>query len=203
MTVTDMEGPSIADCPVTRNFVGCDVSAISGPAYSAMTAPSNYAEFSDANNEGDASDNCGITSVTYVDVANGSCPIMVTRTWTISDGTNPAVSCNQTLQVNAPPVALNCPADVNFTCQTQSAINTAFANWLNSFGFTGGCNAMGSFDGECPGADLRRFGHGNLQGGKRLRSRCNRHPYILCYCGTHEHHHCGSLYLSGQCDNPY
>jgi hypothetical protein len=154
VTVTDTESPSITTCPITRTFTGCDVSAISGPAYSATPAASSYAVFSDANNQGVGEDNCGITSVTYVDMANGTCPVVVTRTWTISDGVNPDASCNQTLQVNAPPVSLNCPSDVNLTCQTQSVINNAFANWLNSFGFTGGCNGSGSFDGGVPAAPV-------------------------------------------------
>ncbi|MBK7408014.1 MAG: hypothetical protein IPJ40_07990 [Saprospirales bacterium] len=151
VVVTDDDAPTITTCPITRNISGCDVSAISGPVYSAITAPSTYAEFSSANNQGDASDNCGIiTSVSYVDAPpSGICLIELIRTWTISDGTN-STSCNQTINVNAPAVVLNCPSDINLACQDQSSINIAFNNWLNSFGFSGGCNGSWSFDGGIP-----------------------------------------------------
>src|SRR5688572_32557919 len=77
--------PTITSCAVTRNLEGCDVSVITGPVYSATSASSTEAEFENATNQGVASDACGITSVTYIDVASMTCPIVVTRTWTLTD----------------------------------------------------------------------------------------------------------------------
>jgi hypothetical protein len=152
MADDDTESPVIADCPVTRNFTGCDLAAITGPAYSTTSATSSYAAFSNTNNQGAGSDNCAILSVTYQDAQTGTCPITVARTWTLSDGTN-STNCVQMLQVNAPTVVLNCPADVAETaCQTQTAIDAAFADWLSAFGFSGGCGANGAFDGGDPTA---------------------------------------------------
>ncbi|MBK8829722.1 MAG: hypothetical protein IPN60_02495 [Saprospiraceae bacterium] len=76
--------PTITTCAVTRNIEGCNTSAISGPAFSTVSAPSSEGEFENGTNLGVASDACGITSVTYIDVAVGVCPTVVTRTWTIS-----------------------------------------------------------------------------------------------------------------------
>jgi hypothetical protein len=98
--VVDDETPVITTCPVTRNIEGCDENAITGPAYSDISAGSTYAEFSDGTNQGVATDNCPIQTVTYQDAApSGTCPMEVIRTWTISDGTN-STSCTQTIVIN-------------------------------------------------------------------------------------------------------
>ena len=148
----DPEPPAISVCPVIRTFTGCDLNAISGPVFSATEATSSYAEFSHTNNQGDAGDNCVIAGVTYQDVQTSTCPITVARTWTLSDG-KATTSCVQTLQVNAPAVQLNCPNDAGEpACQSQTAIDAAFSDWLSAFGFMGGCSANGSFDGGTPSA---------------------------------------------------
>jgi hypothetical protein len=44
-------------------------------------------------------------------------------------------------------VTLSCPADATETAgQTQAAINAAFSAWINSFGFSGGCFPVGTFN---------------------------------------------------------
>jgi large repetitive protein len=68
ITVTDTELPVITTCPVDRSFADCDAASLTGPAFSTTTANSTYAEFADATNQGVATDNCGIVSVTYIDV---------------------------------------------------------------------------------------------------------------------------------------
>ncbi|MCK6695360.1 MAG: hypothetical protein L6Q97_25070, partial [Thermoanaerobaculia bacterium] len=141
-TVGDFIPPVISACPVTRNIDGCDVSVITGPAYSDEEAVSSYEEFSDATNQGVATDNCGITSVSYEDAATGTCPIVVTRTWTVSDGIN-STTCAQTININAPALAVTCPSNAMETaCQTQDAIDAAFADWIGAFSTSGGCNPV-------------------------------------------------------------
>ena len=48
--------------------------------------------------------------MTYIDVAAGTCPTVVTRKWTVSDACGHSATCNQTINVddNIPPV-LTCP----------------------------------------------------------------------------------------------
>ena len=142
VTVNDNEDPLISTCPVNRSFTGCDPGVITGPVYSATVANSTYAEFSDATNQGVATDNCGIVSVTYQDATSGTCPVVVMRTWTLEDAEGNEVSCIQTITINAPAVVLTCPANVTeSSCPDQTALNAAYSAWLASASFAGGCNA--------------------------------------------------------------
>jgi len=99
VTADPNSAPVFTICPVTRNFNGCTTASISGPAFSTIAANSSYAEFSNANNQGVATDNCAITSITYQDIANSACPIVVTRTWTLNDASGLTTTCQQTIRV--------------------------------------------------------------------------------------------------------
>ena len=92
--------PVITTCPVTRNITGCTTANISGPAFSALLTNSSYLEFGSMNNKGVASDNCSITTITYQDVATTSCPIVVSRTWTLGDASGLTSTCIQIINVN-------------------------------------------------------------------------------------------------------
>jgi hypothetical protein len=122
VTVEDSQAPVISTCPVTRNIDGCSTDDITGPVYSTTSAASSYTEFSNATNQGAATDNCGITAVTYIDVASGNCPIVVTRTWTLSDGVN-TTSCEQTINVidNEPPVIATTAVSGDLGCSPTVA----------------------------------------------------------------------------------
>ncbi len=100
ITIDDRTPPMIVTCAVTRTIEGCDVGDISGPVYSETPASSSVAEFEGVANQGIASDNCGIVSVTYVDQSGGSCPIVVTRTWTLWDACGNHTSCHQTINID-------------------------------------------------------------------------------------------------------
>jgi len=99
VTAIPNTAPVITTNPVIRNFNGCTTANITGPAFSSASAGSTYAEFSDTNNKGVANDNCAITTVSYQDVANASCPITVTRTWTLGDASGLTTTCQQILKV--------------------------------------------------------------------------------------------------------
>jgi hypothetical protein len=142
----DTEAPVIASNAVARSFTGCSVSDISGPAYSAVSASSTYSEFSDANNQGVASDNCASGNnlvVTYQDViTNVSCPVIVSRTWSIADECGHATTSSQLLTITAQAVSINNPGDLFMpACQTQQTIDAAYTAWLNA-SFNGGCNGV-------------------------------------------------------------
>jgi len=91
--------PVITTNPVLRNFNGCTTANIAGPVFSSVIVSSTYSTFSDTNNKGVATDNCAITTVSYQDVANASCPITVTRTWTLGDASGLTTTCQQILKV--------------------------------------------------------------------------------------------------------
>ena len=91
--------PVITKCPVARNFVGCTTDVITGPIFSIALTASTYAEFSNATNQGAASDNCGFT-VDYIDSSSGTCPIIVTRTWIITDVDGNTDQCDQIITIS-------------------------------------------------------------------------------------------------------
>jgi len=113
--VLDNIAPVITTCPVTRSIIGCNTAAITGPSYSTTSASTTYTIFSNATNQGVATDNCGIGSliVSYIDAAIGNCPTTVTRTWTISDASGNNATCNQTITVNdITGPTITCPASI-------------------------------------------------------------------------------------------
>jgi len=97
--VIDTTNPVITTCPVNRLISGCSTGDITDPVFSNSVTASSYAVFSDATNQGVASDNCGITAVTYQDVASGTNPIVVIRTWTLSDAAGNKATCTQQINV--------------------------------------------------------------------------------------------------------
>ncbi|MDP4202454.1 MAG: Ig-like domain-containing protein, partial [Bacteroidota bacterium] len=99
VVVTDVQPPVITTCPVTRNIEGCSTANITSPAYSTSQTASTYAVFSSTTNSGAATDNCGVTQVLYQDVASGTCPITVTRTWTVKDEAGNSTTCDQTITI--------------------------------------------------------------------------------------------------------
>ncbi|MGY0392317.1 HYR-like domain-containing protein [Bizionia sp. KMM 8389] len=54
-----------------------------------------------------------VASITYQDVVSGSCSIVVTRTFTITDNCNATASDSQTITINTPPLAINEPDGSN------------------------------------------------------------------------------------------
>ncbi|WP_163709900.1 HYR domain-containing protein, partial [Mangrovibacterium lignilyticum] len=126
--------PPVVSCTV-RNLEGCDTEVITGPAFSDTIAVSDSVQFTDAINLGTASDNCSIAGVEYVDVVSGTCPIIVTRTWTVYDDSGNRSSCDQEIRINAPPLT---PADptpgtanaCNYA--DQVALDAAISAWVTA-----------------------------------------------------------------------
>ncbi len=113
--VIDSTDPEITTCPVTRLIPGCSTNEVTGPAFSNVATTSSYAEFSNGTNKGVATDNCGITSVTYQDAANGTNPIVVIRTWTLKDAVGNETTCKQRIEVaDTTPPTFNAPGPFSF-----------------------------------------------------------------------------------------
>ncbi|MFZ2898090.1 MAG: hypothetical protein WA004_05680 [Saprospiraceae bacterium] len=143
-TFTVTAAPVVISCPSDATEAACqDQTAIN----TAFTAWINSFGFTGGCNASGSFDGGTPT-------APPACGGSVTVTYRVESDCEADVTCTRTFTVTAAPVSLNCPSDQNIACQDQTAINTAFANWLNSFGFTGGCNAMGSFDGGVPAAPI-------------------------------------------------
>ena len=130
--INDLTPPNILNCAIGRTITGCSASAITDPAYSPGMALSSESQFENFINQGEANDNCGIETVRYSDVATGSCPITVTRTWVIIDDAGNQSSCEQTIEVVdtiAPTVA--CPASPQI--RTFSFPSTGYEATGNEF----------------------------------------------------------------------
>ncbi len=86
--------PPTVTVPDDYTLEGCDVSAIVDFAYTTTETTVTLAAYL-ALTGAAASDNCNIASVTYQDGQAGSCPIVVTSTWRITD------DCSNTTTVTA------------------------------------------------------------------------------------------------------
>ncbi|MEZ4934517.1 MAG: MopE-related protein [Saprospiraceae bacterium] len=105
-TFTDTTPPVITTCPPAVAIEGCGLGDIAGnghPPYSTVVAGTE-AEFSGSG--GVASDNCAIVAWNYMDVASGTCPATVTRTWTVTDACGLTATCTQvfTIDDTTPPL---------------------------------------------------------------------------------------------------
>jgi hypothetical protein len=79
-----------------------------------------------------ATDDCSTPNVTYTDASSGSCPEVITRTWTATDACGNTATGNQTITVNdtQPPV-ISCPGNETVNCDEStdpSATGRATAN---------------------------------------------------------------------------
>lgn len=95
--------PEITTCPSNADLNGCGVTAITGLVYSSTPVSISLTDFTNAG--GAATDNCAVTSITYSDAQSGSCPIVVTRTFIVSDGSGLSDTCKQLISIddnNAP-----------------------------------------------------------------------------------------------------
>jgi hypothetical protein len=98
----------------------------------------------------DASGGCSSTGWTCIDDISSATsvtfgPLTAGTTYLILLDDESTVLSTQTFQINCPnpPVVLTCPTNTTAAaCQTQAAINTAFAAWLSTATASGGCNGV-------------------------------------------------------------
>ena len=128
-------GNPIVDCPPMRTYNGCTTANIGSPdmPFSAISASITAAQFQAAGGSlsylPDPAD-CDYT-ITYKDVASGTCPITVTRTYTVqmADCAS-SFTCTQTITIQdqTPPTItctdpvspINCPATPVFIAATAT-----------------------------------------------------------------------------------
>ena len=129
-TIEDV--PPSVTCATIRNLEGCGTDAITGPAFSTTLALSSVEEFENSDNNGSADDACGIQKVEYQDVLGTStCPLTVTRTWTITDNSGNEITCDQTITVDdtkAPDITEAVNDDLVIECDED--IDALITAWL-------------------------------------------------------------------------
>ena len=141
ISVLDTIAPEIIHCPVTRTVIACSLDEITGPDYATELSLSTLAEFSDGNNQGEASDNCELGQIQYIDSEGQDCPYEITRIWLVEDESGNETSCEQTIFVNPPALVLACPDILVYnSCLTQTDVDFAFFDWLNDAEWSGGCD---------------------------------------------------------------
>ncbi|MBK7761991.1 MAG: hypothetical protein IPI46_01290 [Bacteroidetes bacterium] len=144
--VQDITGPAITQCAVTRNIPGIDNSAITGPSYSATSTASSYAEFANATNQGAASEECtSIVSVSYADAVVTTCPRVINRTWTLTDGCGNSSNCVQTINViySTPPTSFSATACDSYTWAANGNTSyTTTGSYAHTFVNAAGCDSV-------------------------------------------------------------
>ncbi len=121
-----IQTPPSVTVPDDYTLEGCDVSAIVDFAYTTTETTVTLAAYL-ALTGAAASDNCNIASVTYQDGQAGSCPIVVTSTWRITDDCSNTTTVNQTINVDDhDPPTVTVPDDYTLEGCDVSAI-TDFA----------------------------------------------------------------------------
>jgi gliding motility-associated-like protein len=135
ITIQDVTLPTLL-CPVDQVIEGCGVYDL---ATSAQVGNLEYSEdiriitLADLQGlGGDAGDNCGIDSIYYYDTQNGSCPIIVTRTFVVVDSCGSRVSCPQEIQIDdTTEPTLTCPGGVVLeACGVYDLANSAAVGFL-------------------------------------------------------------------------
>ncbi|MEM7105383.1 MAG: HYR domain-containing protein [Bacteroidota bacterium] len=116
-TIQDTTPPTIPTCPPDVTVEGCGLADLTADgqvnlAFSSTIASASSGQFS---TEGGVwSDNCTPQrAINYQDLASGSFPTTVTRTWTVTDFGFNAVQCTQTITIaDTEDPIITCPSDV-------------------------------------------------------------------------------------------
>ena len=125
--------PVVLTCPINTTTTACQTQTTVNTAFAAWLAIASGSGGCNGmltNNNTGAPSNCGG-------------PTTVTFTYS-STCLAPITTCQATFTVPTPPTTvLTCPVNTTTTaCQTQAAVNTAFAAWLATVSSSGGCNGI-------------------------------------------------------------
>ncbi|MFK5958589.1 MAG: Ig-like domain-containing protein, partial [Lutibacter sp.] len=93
---------------------GCGTGAITGITYQQTQTIISIIDFNNIDTASSATDNGVVASITYQDIATGTCPMVVTRTFTVTDDCGLITQKTQliTIQDTTPPTASN-PAPIS------------------------------------------------------------------------------------------
>ncbi len=123
----------VLTCPTSTTTAACQTQAAVNSAFATWLATAS------------ASGGCNGVLTNNSTGAPSACGGSTTVTFTYSSSCAPTTTtCQATFTVAAPPmVVLTCPVNTTTAaCQTQAAVNAAFATWLATTSGTGGCNGV-------------------------------------------------------------
>ena len=118
--VVDVEFPDITTCPLPYQLAGCSTSVISPLAYSETKVIITEAQFLAAGLV--AWDNCGIVEYSYIDTKTGVNPIIVTRTFTVKDGSGKTADCSFTITITSSPPVISVQPANQTDCKGSSVV---------------------------------------------------------------------------------
>ncbi|CCG53278.1 Protein of unknown function precursor; putative adhesin [Flavobacterium indicum GPTSA100-9 = DSM 17447] len=128
--------PPVVVAPSNKIIEGCSTNSIDengNLAYSSSLITISESQFISAG--GSINDTSSIASITYIDSVSGTCPIIVSRVYTIKDACNNTTQVTQTFTIQdttAPAIAIQA---ANQTVECDGNGNTAALNaWLASNG---------------------------------------------------------------------
>jgi len=126
INIDDQTDPTIA-APATAQYRRLRYSRHNRTCLQRDRRNNNLAQLTTAG--GTADDNCGIQSITYVDSQTGTCPIVVTRTFTVTDLCDNTAQAQQTINIDDqtdPTIAA--PATANIAgCGTADITGLAYS----------------------------------------------------------------------------
>ncbi|WP_417201338.1 hypothetical protein, partial [Bizionia sp.] len=147
--VEDTAPPTIT-APTDVSLEGCAAEDITNGGLTALAFSETEVTITEAEYLADGGtfleDN--VASITYQDIATGSCPITIKRNFTITDNCEQSAAAIQTFTITSPAVVVNTPDNATAdACDyaSQAEVDTAFNTWLNGFTVSGGCNATGDY----------------------------------------------------------
>ena len=125
------------NCPGTVEITACTDAAVINTEFTSWLSGFSYSG-------GCNTQVSGLAGVIAPDICGGNVDV----TYSAIDDCGQYAECASSFSVQyAPPVVLNCPAPAyEDACQSQTAIDGKFQDWLNSVDYSGGCNTLVSND---------------------------------------------------------
>lgn len=137
--IVTVVAPEGFTAPANANFTGCGIQPIAPLSYSGVSVIISVADFLNAGGTIPSGENQCELTIQYVDSTSGSCPIVVTRTFTITDACNLNISVIQQITINSgAPIFAGVPTSQTIECGTE----VEFAE----VSLTDACNATITFE---------------------------------------------------------
>ncbi|RED38585.1 gliding motility-associated-like protein [Winogradskyella eximia] len=140
--INDNENPTIS-VPNTLTISGCDIDVITSTNAVFPFNDTQYIDVTgifDSNPNYNASDDFNISSITYIDTitSTDNCPIIISRTFTVTDNCNNSTTFVQTITVqDTTPPTIDDSAIENITIECGITLEATLEDWLaNNAGAT-------------------------------------------------------------------